>query len=515
MDIISSENEASLPPPQADQKKHLANGQSAAPEPIEPQDRQHSKKSQQDPLQKKNKPGPPSPFDPFWDTEIVPRLEGDLGAEITPAGILDHLMKQHPEAFEGRERKHLLDTLRRPINKWRKDHRPGLPPRWKQCSRGRGRRGRRSRMVFPQEHPPGREVQVDFTDCKELKVTIQDKPYPHELFDFRLSYSGWIYVEVFLGETVSALMQGLQNAMGELGGVPQVVRSDNRRNAIRDKKPIEPYGAFLKHYGLDLSLINYGRPRENGGVEGENGRVKERIKQALLIRRSGDFESEKDYAAFVREVVDHSNDRQKVQHKLREETANLRPLPETQAPEYIVVKPRVSDRSLIDLYSCRYSVPCQAIGEEVTVRLYAEHLEVYGETGRRLATWDRVHGNDQHIINWRHCFPDLVINWGSFTRLPCAYKEQMFPRPSFQKTYEKLREWDPHGKKTNGLNADYQYVRILHLASQGKGDQQETAVDQALQTLLKAGDPFNYADVARLVKPLPISDERPVAEPLI
>lgn len=514
MDIIPPENEAS-PPPQADQKKYQANGQSDAPEPVEPQDRQTLKNGREDPRQKRRKPGPKGPFDRFWDTEIVPLLERDLGAEITPAGILDHLMKQHPEAFEGRERKHLLDSLRRPIKKWRKDHRRGLPKRWKQCIRAGGRRGRRSRMVFPQKHPPGREVQVDFTDCKELKVTIEDQPFPHELFDFRLSHSGWVYAEVFLGETVSALMQGLQNAMGELGGVPQVVRSDNRRNAIRDKKPIEPYSAFLKHYGLELSLINYGRPRENGGVEGENGRVKERVRQALLIRDCREFASVEDYAAFVRQVVDHSNARQKVQHKLKEEIANLGPLPETPAPEYIVMKRRVSDRSLIDIYSCRYGVPCQAIGEEVTVRLYAERLEVYGETGKRLAIWDRVHGNDQYIINWRHCFPDLVFSWEAFARLPRAYKEQMFPRPSFRKTYEKLLEWDPHGKITNGMKADYQYVRILHLASQGKGDQKETAVDQALQTLLKAGDPFKYADVARLVKPLPINDERPLAEPLI
>ena len=458
----------------------------------------------------KTKPGPPSPFDPYWDTEIVPLLEQDVASQMTPAGILDHLEIEHPKAFEGRERKNLLRTLGRSMKKWREEHCRKLPKRWNPCRRARRPRDRRPRQVFLQDHPPGREVQVDFTDCKELAVTIQNKPYPHELFDFRLSYSGWVYVEIFLGETVSALMQGLQNAMKMLEGVPQVVRSDNRRNAIRDKKPIEPYGAFLKHYDLELSLINYGRPRENGGVEGENGRVKERIRQALLIRGSRDFESEEDYAAFVRRVVDGSNGRQKVQHKLKEESAKLRALPQTQAPEYIVVKCRVNEHSLINLYSCRYSVPCQAIGKEVTVRIYAEHLEVYGESGKRLTTWDRVHGNDLYIVNYRHCFPDLEINWGSFGRLSSAHKEQMFPRPSFWKTYEKLLEWGQNGGQADSLNGDYQYVRILHLAAKGKDDQQEEAVDQALQTLLKAGGSFGYEDVERLVKSPPI-ETKPVA----
>ena len=361
-------------------------------------------------------------------------------------------------------------------------------------------------MTFPQDHPPGREVQVDFTHCDRLEVTIQGKPFPHELFDFRMSYSGWTYLEVFLGETVSALMQGLQNAMRELGGVPQVVRSDNRRNAIRNKQPIEPYGAFLKHYGLELSLINYGKPQENGGVEGENGRVKTRIKQALLIRGSRDFESEEDYAAFVSHQIDCSNRRHEVQHQLKEEQASLRPLPATAAPEYVEMQFKVNDLSLINLYSCRYSVPCQAVGKMVTVRLYAEYLEVDSENGHRLADWPRLHGNNQFIINPYHCFPDLMTKWGSFAGLPDDYKEQMFPRQSFRTTHDKLREWDPNGKKTNGLNADYQYVRILHLASKAN---REEAVDQALQQLLKAGHPFDFEDVKRLADPPSEAPEGP------
>ena len=75
-------------------------------------------------------------------------------------------------------------------------------------------------------------------------------------------------------------------------------------------------------------------------MEGENGRVKTRIKQALLIRGSRDFESEKDYAAFVNHQVDCSNRRHEVQHQLKEERASLRPLPETAAPEYVEMQPQ-------------------------------------------------------------------------------------------------------------------------------------------------------------------------------
>ena len=82
-------------------------------------------------------------------------------------------------------------------------------------------------MYFPQVHPPGREAQFDFTHCGELKVTIAGQSYPHLLFQLILSHSGWRYAEVAAGETFLALQQGLQNALWTLGGVPEVVRSDN------------------------------------------------------------------------------------------------------------------------------------------------------------------------------------------------------------------------------------------------------------------------------------------------
>ena len=74
---------------------------------------------------------------------------------------------------------------------------------------------------FPQEHPPGREAQLDFTHCTSLRVTIAGRPFPHLLFQLIFSHSGWRYAEVATGETFLALQQGLQAALWTLGGVPQ------------------------------------------------------------------------------------------------------------------------------------------------------------------------------------------------------------------------------------------------------------------------------------------------------
>ena len=138
-------------------------------------------------------------------------------------------------------------------------------------------------MYFPQEHPPGREAQIDFTYCGELKVTIVGQPYRHLLFQLILSHSGWRYAEVAAGETFLALQQGLQNALWTLGGVPQVVRSDNTSAATHEVKCSrgralnDNYAALLDHYGLRSTRINRGQSHENGVAEQAHYRLKDAI----------------------------------------------------------------------------------------------------------------------------------------------------------------------------------------------------------------------------------------------
>ena len=69
-------------------------------------------------------------------------------------------------------------------------------------------------MYFPQEHPPGREAQFDFTHGSALKVTIAGQPYRHQLFQLILSHSGRRYAELAAGETFLALQKGLQPPSG-------------------------------------------------------------------------------------------------------------------------------------------------------------------------------------------------------------------------------------------------------------------------------------------------------------
>ena len=102
----------------------------------------------------------PDPFDGVWAEEILPLLEGEAAGKLRATTIIDWLEEQHPGRFSASQ----LRTLQRRLQDWRALNGPD------------------QEVYFPQEHPPGREAQLDFTHCNSLGVTVGRRPYRHLLF---------------------------------------------------------------------------------------------------------------------------------------------------------------------------------------------------------------------------------------------------------------------------------------------------------------------------------------------
>ena len=413
----------------------------------------------------------PDPFDGVREEEILPLLRGEAAGRLRATTIIEWLEEKSPGRFSASQ----LRTLQRRLQ--------GLA--------GTQRSGSGGLLPPGASTWPGGAARLHH--CNSLGVTIGGRRYRHLLFQLVLSHSGWRYAEVVAGETFLALKQGLQNALWELGGAPQVIRSDNtsaltheikrsRGRALNDN-----YAELLDHYGLESTLINSGESHENGVAEQAHYRLKDALDQALMLRGSRDFDSAESYTGFVRKVVERRN--RLVQGKLEEERPRLQCLPPAPVPEYVNYQARVRKWSTIQAAGRTYTVPSRLIGKEVQIRLYAERLEVYYK-GHLVERMERVRGEREANVNYRHVIGSLVRKPGAFARY--RFREQMFPTMTFRLAYDALKRW-------RGERADVEYVRILHLAA----TTMESTVDSALALLLEAGEPFDYATVKELANPAP------------
>jgi transposase InsO family protein len=348
-------------------------------------------------------------------------------------------------------------------------------------------------VFFEQQHVPGREGAFDFTHATELGVTIAGQPFPHLLFEFVLCFSGWLFVMLARSETYEALAAGIQQALWTLGGVPEVLRSDNLSAATHQlrKTPGRAlnarYRALLDHYGLHSSRIRPGQSHENGSVEQRHNRIKKALAQALLLRGSSDFPSLEDYKAFVQDIVARHN--HACAQALDQERPLLRPLPTSPIADYTSVWVAVRKWSTLRVRGKTYSVPSRLIGHRVLVRLHPESLEVFYRD-QRVCTMPRLVGSKDHLIDYRHIIWSLVRKPGAFARY--RYREELFPTLVFRRAYDAL-------VTHRGERADIEYVRILHLAASTL----ESSVERALSELLESGQAFDYARVKALVAPHP------------
>jgi Mu transposase, C-terminal domain len=369
----------------------------------------------------------PDPLAEVFDAEIVPMLEAAPG--LRAVAVFEELLRRHPGLGAGIRR-----TLERRIRSWRAIY------------------GREKEVIFRQRHEPGRMGLSDFTDMGDAGITIAGVPLEHRLYHFRLAYSGFEHAHVVLGgESFVALAEGLQNALWALGGVPREHRTDSLSAAFRnldcqaEEDLTRRYEALCAHYGMQPTRNNTGIAHENGAIEGPHGHLKRAIKDALLMRGSCDFDDLAAYRHFVDEIVGRRNARSAKPIDI--ERAVLKQLPDRRSCDYEELTVRVTSSGGFTLRKVFYTVPSRLIGHRLRVRLYDDRLEVFiGATQLMTLSRGRAQANGKHghVVNYRHVIASLRKK--PMALLNLVYREQLFPRAAYRRTFDILLERLPANK---------------------------------------------------------------------
>ena len=413
------------------------------------------------------------PFDEVWE-DIRAKLEINPGLEAKT--LFEDLQRRFPGRFSDGQ----LRTLQRRVKRWRALEGPSRE------------------VYFPQVHRPGELCQSDFTWMNNLGITIGGSLFRHMVYHFVLTYSNWETGTVCFSESFESLSEGLQNALWELGGIPKCHQTDRLTSAVNKdcsrEEFTDNYKALLRHYSLTGRKTQARSPHENGDVEQRHYRFKKAVEQSLMLRGSADFRNREEYIVFLRGIFSQLNSG-RIQ-RFQEELKVLRRLPLTRTDTCKRQQVKVGPGSTIRVNHNVYSVNSRLIGEQVTIRLYAEHLEVwYGQCLTEKIP--RLSGESGHRINYRHIIDWLVRKPGAFENY--KYQKDLFPTHRFRMAYDFL-------KRCRGQRAVKEYLKILHLSAK----ENESLVDNALQRLIDVEEPLTYERVENIVRSTQNDRQTPV-----
>ena len=406
------------------------------------------------------------PFAEVWPW-VVEQLSLNPGLEAKT--LLEALQREHPGRFADGQ----LRTLQRQVKRWRGLEGPG------------------QEVFFAQAHHPGRLSQSDFSHMTKLGVTIGGRSFAHLVYHFVLTYSNWEACTICYSESFESLSEGLQNALWELGGVPERHRTDRLGAAVANGSDMKEftgrYQGLLEHYDLVAEKTNPDSGNENGDVEQRHHRFKRAVDQALMLRGGRDFADLPAYQQFLKALTDHLNRGRRV--RFAEELKVIHGLPPVRLEAMKRLVARVDCGSLIHVDRNAYSINSRLIGQQVEVRQYVQHLEVwYGQ--KKVEELPRLRGRNQHRVNYRHVIDWLVRKPGAFADY--LYQADLFPSSLFRVAYDRLKRQYAGAAGC----ADKQYLKILELAAK----ESESLVEAAIGYLCDGGQAMSFEAVEALVQ---------------
>jgi transposase len=329
-----------------------------------------------------------------------------------------------------------------------------------------------------------------------------------QLAHTKLCASRAFLLAAYPSQSHEMLFDAHRRAFQAFGGVPLRGIYDNMKTAVdkvqkgKNRVVNTRFAAMTAYYLFDPDFCNVASGWEKGIVEKN---VQDSRRRIWLDASQQCFASFADLNAWLdtrcrqlwTELPWPERQGVTLQEALELEQPALMPMPGV-FDGYIELVARVSSTCLVTVKRNRYSVPCLWANRRVSVRLYPERLDLYGDD-TWLASHVRLLDRDQVSYDWQHYLPLLerkpgaLRNGAPFTEMPNALlslKGALNKRPGGDRAMADLLACVPR----QGLDAVLAAVESLlvagvvsieqvkHLVSTLAGDGQPPAEPQTVIT---------------------------------
>jgi len=189
---------------------------------------------------------------------------------------------------------------------------------------------KRNEGFLPLEHQPG-EAQSDFGSAEFYE---HDRLLYGKYLVMSFPWSNAGFMQLFYGENLECLLEGLTSIFAHIGGVPHEIWFDNASSMVTNvikgggRNLTERFARFMEHYGFRALFMNPAGGHEKGSVENKVG-----YGRRNFLVPVPEFENLKDFNKQLLRDLDGDLDRQhyykpaKISELFMVDKAALLPLP--------------------------------------------------------------------------------------------------------------------------------------------------------------------------------------------
>jgi len=271
------------------------------------------------------------------------------------------------------------------------------------------------RGFLPLEHRPG-EAQVDFgtADFYENGRRLTGK-----YLEVSFPYSNKGYLQLFYGENMECLLEGLDAIFRYINSVPNELWFDNTRTIVTkvikggEREITERFARFREHYRFQAVLMNPGEGHEKGNVENKVGYQRRNFLVPLPR-----FLSLSDFNRQLLTMCDEDADREHYRHNetieelFKEDLRHCHPLPEIEFD--LSGRKQAATNNWGKFYLNKgmheYSVSPKYANARVNLKLTSSLVIVMDENFREIVRHRRLYGDTkQQSMDWLPYLRQLSI----------------------------------------------------------------------------------------------------------
>ena len=229
----------------------------------------------------------------------------------------------------------------------------------------------------------------------------------------KLCFSRAFVLQAYPTQSHEMLFDAHARAFTALGGIPRRGIYDNMKTAVDQVKKGKArvvntrFAAMASHYLFDPSFCNVASGWEKGVVEKDVQDSRRRLwQEASAVRFSSFTELNAWLLSRCRTLwqeLQHPEAPETIAEMLAQEQPHLMPMI-VPFDGYVETVGKVSSTALVSVERCRYSVPCELVGQVVGIRLYPEYIDLVAHDAV-VARHARSFGRNEARYDWQHYLP--------------------------------------------------------------------------------------------------------------